>query len=92
MIPEHHRQGRYAEFVKTLQPEPPVPCDLRVGDQVTFTNPQGAVFTGHHVIGFAKDASFYGKFVHVDLDCYWYPLDPSSLSADDRAGTGHSPC
>ena len=80
MKSERHGRQSYAEFVTALQTEPPVDCQFKLGDKVTFTNPQGSIFEGHTVIGFANDASFYGKFIHLDLDCYWYPLHPSSLS------------
>ena len=80
MLSERHNGQSYAEFVEALCRDAPVLCKFKVGDKVTFTNPQGAVFEGHSVIGFAPDASFYGKFIHLDLDCYWYPLHPDSLS------------
>lgn len=79
MKSERHSRNAYAEFVAALNREPPVACSFKVGDKVVFTNPQGAAFEDHTVIGFAHDDSFYGKFIHLDLDCYWYPLHPTSL-------------
>jgi hypothetical protein len=61
-----------------MQPEPPIPCAFKVGDSVTFTNPQGVVFPGHTVKGFSPVPSF-GRFVYVDLDCWWYAVKPESL-------------
>lgn len=64
------------EFIKkNLSSTPPEPCDLSVGDVVTFTNDYEVVFAGLKVIGFArKDDWFYqksGRFIHIDTDCFW---------------------
>jgi len=48
-----------------LRKEPPVQCDLKVGDRVTYTNEYGVSFPRMLVIGFAHDDSFYGRFVHL---------------------------
>lgn len=48
-----------------LRKEPPVPCDLKVGDKVTYINEYGVKFPGMIVIGFARDDSFYGRFIHL---------------------------
>lgn len=60
-----------------LRKEPPVPCDLKVGDKVTYINENGAQFPGMIVIGFARDDSFYGRFIHLTSpdhsNAYWFP-------------------
>lgn len=73
---------RYAEFVGNLSAVPPKPCNLQVGQRVTFTNEYGVSFPGRTVIGFANDDSFYGRFVHLDSDCYWMPKQPGSLTPE----------
>ncbi len=70
---------KYREFVKNLKKESPVPCDLKVGDKVTFTNDNGVSFSNLTVIGFADDDSFYNRFIHLDSDCYWFPVKLESL-------------
>lgn len=52
-------------YAAKLRHEAPVPCDLQVGDRVTFTNEYGVSFAGMRVIGFAEDGSFYGRFIHL---------------------------
>jgi hypothetical protein len=66
---------------------PPVKCPFKIGDAVEFTNEAGLKFT-EIVIGFAKDASFYGSFIHITprltplgepTDAWWFPHKPSEL-------------
>ena len=70
---------------KQLADEPPVPCDFAKGDQVTFTNEYGAVFSGHTVIGFRSNLTdmLPTSYIHLDLDCYWFPIDPQRLKHED---------
>lgn len=79
-----------ADFIKNeLSDVPPVPCDFKVGDRVTFTNANGVTFPGRRVIGFAKDDSHYGRFVHIDGDApYWMPMRPDSLKLETQAEEG----
>lgn len=67
-----------------IKKTPPVECDFKVGDTVTFTNDQGVSFPGHKVIGFAEDTSHsqYGRFIYLDYDCYWFPTSPESLTKE----------
>lgn len=64
-------------YAAKLRQEPPAPCDLQVGDRVTFTNEYGVSFAGMRVIGFADDESFYGRFIHLTgpehPGAYWFP-------------------
>jgi len=52
---------------------------LKVGDKVTYTNTFGVVFEGHEILGFAPE-DFYGRFIYLDLDCFWMPQQESSLT------------
>ncbi|WP_368640448.1 hypothetical protein ABRZ04_04335 [Castellaniella ginsengisoli] len=74
------------EYAAKLRQTPPVPCDLAVGDRVTFTNEFGVSFAGMRVIGFADDDSFYGKFIHltgpVHPGAYWFPHGRTELTKE----------
>jgi len=70
------------DFVRALRTEPPVPCEFAIGDTVTYTNEYDVVFPGMKVIGFAADDSFYGRFIHLDSDAYWFPVTPESLTLE----------
>ena len=70
------------QVVAELSLTPPIPCDFAVGDKVTFTNDYGVSFEGLTVIGFAKDTGLYGRFIHLDTDCYWFPKKPESLTKE----------
>ena len=78
---DHDREMRskFKEFMKGLQTTPPVECDFCIGDEVTFTNEYGVSWSGFKIIGFAKDDSFYGRFIHLDKENYWFPVTPESL-------------
>ena len=71
------------EFTETIKKESPVPCDFKVGDTVTFTNEFGVSFEGRKIIGFADDDSFYGRFIFLDKDSYWFPCKPSELKLNN---------
>jgi hypothetical protein len=73
---------RRAEFIEQLAKTPPQPCDLQVSQRVTYTNEYGVVFPGKTIIGFAETDSFYGRFVHLDTDCYWMPVLPERVSPE----------
>lgn len=65
-----------------LVSSPPVPCDFKVGDKVVYTNEFGVIFKDMEIIGFSKsdhDLFKYGKFIHLNSDCYWMPESPDSL-------------
>ncbi len=64
-----------------MQPTPPVPCKFAVGDRVIYTNDYGAEFT-KTVRGFSgteQSLYKYGRFVYLDMDCWWMPVSPSRL-------------
>ena len=89
-IVDRHQQRLKAEFeayVAKLRTEPPVECEFKVGDTVTFTNEFGVSFPGMIVLGFADDDSFYGRFIHAAFPgerayngcAYWFPKAPGEL-------------
>ena len=68
-----------------LQEHPPIECDFKIGDRVIFTNEYGLKFDDE-VIGFSKDAEFYGKFIHLmryggtpEGGAWWFPHSPMEL-------------
>lgn len=69
--------------------EPPVSCNLKVGDKVTYTNEYGGKFPGLVVIGFARDDSFYGRFIHIaypddpDSGAWWFPHRRDELKKEN---------
>jgi hypothetical protein len=78
-------EERYRNFVADLNDKPPVKCDYSVGDQVSFTNENGVTFNGLKVVGFAKDDSFYGRYIHLDTSSYWFPHSPGELKMEEPA-------
>lgn len=58
---------------------PPVPCDYKIGERVTFTNDNGVVFPDQRITGFSPDI-LNGRFVYLDFDCWWFPVKPANLS------------
>lgn len=72
-----------AEFIKLLSTTPPVLCEFKVGDSVTFTSEYGVSFPGRIVIGFAADTSFNGRFIHLNGNTpYWFPVRPDQLNLE----------
>lgn len=68
-----------------IEPEPPEPCDFKIGEFVIFTNEFGVSFR-MEVIGYAKDSSFQGRFIYLrrpDLPIegsgWWFPHRPNEL-------------
>ncbi len=55
--------------------EPPIDCDLKIGDTVDFTNSYGLKFPGKKVLGFSNGYMMenYGNFIHIDTDAPWFP-------------------
>ena len=82
----------FDSFVKHyLSKDPPVPCDLKVGDKVTYTNEFGVQFQGMVVIGFARDNSFYGRFIHLTgpehPGAYWFPVRRDELVKEGNSNS-----
>lgn len=56
---------------------------LSVGDKVTYTNPQGCVFPGHTIVGFAEPHEVVNtSAVFYDSDSPWFPVRYSELQLD----------
>ena len=73
---------------KPATTETPQGCEFDLGDTVTFTNDYGVSFEGNKVIGFNNsDCSLwkYGNRVHLDNDCFWFPVKPDSLTLEKKA-------
>ena len=47
-----------------LQQFPSIECPFAIGDTVIYTNDYGVKFK-MDIIGFSKDTSFYGRFIHL---------------------------
>lgn len=83
---------RYNEKAGLL-PEPPRECDLKVGDLVTYTNGNGAVFHDMVVIGFSCGRLKYRQsaFIHLDFHkdavhqgaAWWFPHVRADLVRQD---------
>ena len=70
-------------FAEKLSKVAPVECEFAIGDKVTFTNENGVKFPGKTIIGFANDAKFYGRFIHLDSDAYWFASKPEELMKEN---------
>lgn len=68
-----------------LLQESPIPCDFKIGDQVTYTNEYGVSFTGQKVIGFFINPDLPDRFIHTDSDAWWFPKKPSELKLEKAA-------
>lgn len=79
----HTVQG--AKYPRTIHAKetPPVECLLHLGDRVTHTNEYGVVFPNRLVTGFT-DSVENGRFVYIDQDCWWFPVNPAALTHEVR--------
>lgn len=73
------------DFKKRLLTESPIPCDIAIGDTVTFTNDYGAVFHNLKVIGFCHPTYEGGGWIHLNTDAYWSPHHDAQLKVTHRA-------
>jgi len=85
-IPNTSQVTKYLEFVATLKSTPPVETEFKVGQTVAYVNDYGVIFADMTIVGFADDDSFYGKFIHLNSDCYWCAVAPGSLRPVDENG------
>jgi hypothetical protein len=83
------REEMYDEFVANVSHQPPVACKFEVGDVVTFTNDYDVEFPGCVVLGFSNEVESEGRFVHLDMSCWWFPVKPSSLRLEHKARDKH---
>ena len=66
---------------------PPIGCDFKLGDTVTFTNEYGVKFEGLKVIGFEKEIGpdfLPNRFIYLNTGCYWFPKSQESLTLEHR--------
>lgn len=75
----HFIEGTRYPLTIGAQKEPPVPCDFKIGDSVTFTNDYGVAFYNRKVTGFS-DTIEYGRFVYLDQDAWWFAVAQASLT------------
>jgi hypothetical protein len=54
---------------------------FKLGQQVTFTNENGVVFTPLTIIGIDQSAEFYERQFYLNTDCYWFPKKLSEIKA-----------
>ena len=76
------------EFIKTLSKVAPEGSELKVGDLVEWINDYGTKFQ-HIILGFDYEGSYnkkYNKFVIVDKDSYWFPLDHKKIKKIMKEG------
>lgn len=85
-IPNTSQIARYHEFVEGLRKTPPVPTEFEIGQAVAFVNEFGVIFDDMTVMGYADDDLFQGRFIHLNSDCYWFPVRPASLRVIDEDG------
>lgn len=78
---------KYKEFLKTLKKESPIECEFSIGETVMFTNEYGVSFSGMKIIGFADNDAFYGRFIHLDKNSYWFPVRPDELTLESKVVT-----
>ena len=76
---EHFVQGAKHPLALDATTSPPVPCDLKLGDVVTFTNDFGVAFNDLKVTGFTPCFEGHGRFVYLDKDSWWFPVKPDQL-------------
>jgi hypothetical protein len=80
----HFVDGAKHHLTPDAQETPPVPCDFKLGDKVTFTNDNGIAFHGHVVTGFSPTVEGGGRFVYLDKDSWWFPVRPENLTKQPK--------
>lgn len=75
----HFVQGAKHPLALDATTSPPVPCDLKLGDVVTFTNDFGVAFSDLKVTGFTPCLEGHGRFVYLDKDSWWFPVKADQL-------------
>lgn len=61
-----------------LQDVLPKGIDLRTGDTVAYTNPNGITTLPYKVLGIDPTPD-NGRCVYLDWECYWFPVAPERL-------------
>jgi len=80
----HFVSGARYPLPSDAQPSPPIPCNFKVGDRVTYTNDYGVSFRDELVTGFSPAVESYGGFVYLDKDSWWFPVPPGALQLQRR--------
>lgn len=80
----HFVRGAQYPLASDAQQTPPVPCDFKLGDTVTFTNDYGVSFADLRVVGFSPTVEGQGRFVYLDKSSWWFPVPPESLQLQPR--------
>ena len=75
-----HGEPRPLHEIYGLESSAPVPCDIKIGDIVKYTNDYGVTFPEETVIGFSKKTQSWGGFIHLSKDAWWYPVSRKSLT------------
>ena len=58
---------------------PPISCDFKVGDEVTFTNDFGVSFPEHKIVGFSPVVEGE-RFIYYNNTAWWFPCAPRQLT------------
>lgn len=87
---KHFIDGRKYPLASDAQATPPVECKFNVGDIVTFTNDYGVAFHNKVVTGFSPFVE-HGRFVYLDNDSWWFPVNPDQLSRSEAVAYTESP-
>ena len=61
---------------------PSIPCDLKVGDIVTYKNENGVEFNNRIIIGFSTHLIISGRFIHLANDAWWFPVKRTELTKE----------
>jgi len=85
-IPNTSQIARYHKYVDELNKVSPIETTFKIGQAVAFVNEFGVIFDDLTIMGFADDDSFQGRFIHLNTDCYWFPVAPGSLRVIDEHG------
>lgn len=82
-------QKRFEEFKKGLPQQSSIPCELKVGDFVTFTNEYGIFFRQpRQVIGFDDVCDSSDRFIYTESDAWWFPSTAAQLRLTEQCSTG----
>ena len=80
---KEQKMKKEKDFIReNLTDKPPIPCDFKIGDIVTFTNEFGVSFSNKKIIGFSPEVTSTGRFIHLSKDAYWFPVPMESLKKE----------
>ena len=77
-----HGEAGLIDVPDDAQNEPPVPCDLAVGDVVTYTNDYGVSFKGKIITGFSPVVESWKGCVYLAKEAWWFPVPIESLKKE----------